>query len=311
MASGAAMVSRCGAGEASPHPALRARGDTRQTPAAEPPADRPDNGIGELSVRKHPTLPLYLMTYQAWKDVPAPGGVALRTAPTPWGPWSAPTLILEGSDAFGTFVHIESDKAGEIDDGLGSDCRIPGTPSGVVPSPSCPPYGQISGGGGTYGPYLIPRYFKDAGNVHEIVYTLSSWNPYQTHLVRAYLTSDGSVLARPRPASAPASSLTNASFAAGATGWSASGDPFAFSSASSASGRNWVSTLTAKGDAAVGTLSQSFVVDRTVKALHFFVRGGHGAVKPPPRRRGRADDPGAPREHDQPRSVLGARQFSE
>ena len=56
--------------------------------------------IGDLSVSFVRELGLWLMLYDAWPGRPGRGGgVQLRTSATPWGPWSAPELVLGLVDA--------------------------------------------------------------------------------------------------------------------------------------------------------------------------------------------------------------------
>src|SRR5207249_9778288 len=86
--------------------------------------------------------------------------------------------------------------------------------------------------GGEYGPYLIPQWFRDpAPGVHEIVYTLSSWNPYAVHLMRTVLAEPGTAAAPPQPgAGLPRATLRDADFSVDpydpASGWQSSGDRF-------------------------------------------------------------------------------------
>jgi hypothetical protein len=227
----------------------------------------PENCIGELSVRKHPTLGIWLMTY----NCASPRGIVLRTAPAPWGPWSAtPTLIFDpGRDAdhgYEHFMHAQDSFTG-YDDGLAEP-------------------GREDEWGGEYGPYLIPQWFTDgpAPGLHTIVYTMSSWNPYAVHLMRTVLAVPGASAAPPQPGVglAPAQ-LADADFSVDpydpASGWSHSGDPFvrffgAFGT------QTWrLTTYGANGDATQGRLWQDFTVDAGTSTLNFAVHGGHAAVK--------------------------------
>ena len=58
--------------------------------------------FGEISVRKHPARPLYLMTY----NCDAPRGIQLRTAATPTGPWTDPQVIFDPGAPGGGYQHI-------------------------------------------------------------------------------------------------------------------------------------------------------------------------------------------------------------
>jgi hypothetical protein len=124
--------------------------------------------IGEISVRKYESL--YFMTYNCGKDLSH--YVQLRVAERPEGPWSKPATLLRNTDAYGVFVHADPAETGS-DDGLGE--------SGLFSTILRLPRTQ----GDVYGPYLIPEWFtQNESGQYEIAYTLSSWNPYQVHLLR-------------------------------------------------------------------------------------------------------------------------------
>jgi hypothetical protein len=213
--------------------------------------------VGELSVRRHPSLGVYMMTYACGE----PRGVHLRLATSPAGPWTAPQVIFEpGAMGYQRFMHAKESAAGH-DDGL-----------------SAP--GVEEDWGGEYAPYLVPRWFTSGPvpGVFGIVYTLSSWNPYQVHLVRTWLGAPGIAFAPPaRGAGLPKASLTNGSFEDGLAGWHATGDAFATFAGSD--GRSRVTSFTPeKGDAAIGTLYQDFTVDASTSELAFLIHGGDGRV---------------------------------
>jgi Domain of unknown function (DUF4185) len=132
-----------------------------------------ENCVGELSVRKHETEPLYFMAYNCSAKNPdgteqSPHYVALRTARRPEGPWSEPLTILTAAEGYGDYIHGQEPP----DDGLGESHLT----------------GRADAPGDIYGPYLIPAWFSEPEpGRHEIVYTLSSWNPYQVHLMRTVL----------------------------------------------------------------------------------------------------------------------------
>jgi hypothetical protein len=212
--------------------------------------------VGEFSVRRHEALGVYMMTYNCGGP---PRGIVLRTSSTPAGPWSEPILIYEPSDGYEHFMHAQQSAAGH-DDGLSDD-------------------GAENTWGGEYGPYLIPAWFSEpATGVHEIVYTLSSWNPYQVQLLKTVLAEPGADAPIPTPgADLPRAGLQNASFEGGSlTGWTATGDGFrTFQD----EGGTWaVTTFTDRQDAAVGELSQQFAIDASTSTLSFELHGGHGAV---------------------------------
>ena len=130
---------------------------------------------GELSARKHPTLPLYMIAFTSRE----PRGVALWLADHPGGPWRSSCLLYEPADGYERFLHAKESAVGH-DDGL-SDLR------------------QEETWGGEYAPYFVPSWFSDAEGALGVVFTLSSWNPYQVHLVRAWLVQDGVTRASSRP----------------------------------------------------------------------------------------------------------------
>src|SRR5262249_39113815 len=134
---------------------------------------RPMNGgVGELSVRRHDGDPL-IMTYNSGLASGA-RGIFMRTAPAPWGPWSAPELLVDAGETYGRWQHIspvdDQHRVVRPDDGLGE-------------------YGRQDEWGGEYGAYLLPRWFtRPNSNELGLVYTLSSWNPYQSHLIRSIVS---------------------------------------------------------------------------------------------------------------------------
>jgi hypothetical protein len=216
--------------------------------------------VGELSVRKHPALELYLMSY----NCDSPRGIHLRYAPSPVGPWSEPLIIFDPAPdqdrGYQHFIHANRDVLG-YDDGLSEP-------------------GRESEWGGEYGPYLIPQWFTTPSpGVHSILYVLSSWNPYQVHLMRTVLTEPGATAVPPdRGAGLPPASLVNGDFANGTTGWQAAGDPFAVFIGDD--GRPRLTTFVEpEGDAATGRLWQDFTVDSLTSELRFEVHGGTAAVE--------------------------------
>jgi hypothetical protein len=129
--------------------------------------------VGELSARKHPTLPLYLLAYNSGD----PRGVVLRLARSPEGPWIDAGLLYHPDDGYRRFIHAKESAVG-FDDGLSQP-------------------GDEETWGGEYGPYLVPSWFVEKDGAFGIVFTLSSWNPYCVHLVRTWLVPEGQTLAPP------------------------------------------------------------------------------------------------------------------
>lgn len=124
--------------------------------APEPVADV--RCAGEISARRHPTLPLFLLTYVSSE----PRGVTLLVADHPAGPWRSAGLLFDPADGYGQVMHQKESAVGH-DDGLSDE-------------------GEEETWGGEYGAYLVPDWSSDDA----LVLTLSSWNPYQVHLLRAH-----------------------------------------------------------------------------------------------------------------------------
>jgi hypothetical protein len=237
--------------------------------------------VGELSVRKHSDLG-YLMLYNCGADGLVPRGIHLRRADQPWGPWEPPISIFDpGPDrGYGYFMHQKTSEV-KYDDGLAE----PGLHTNIN-DPNCPGQGwREECWGGEYGPYLVPQWFsKTPDGGYSIVYTLSSWVPYQVHLMRTILADKGGNPAPPSPRGqnlSPAK-LTNGDFGGWGDcqlgGWQSLGDAFGVFKGSD--GRCRMTTFTTtKGDDAMGALFQDFTVDATTKAIRFLVHGGEATVR--------------------------------
>jgi hypothetical protein len=215
--------------------------------------------VGELSVRKHEQLDAYLMTYNCADPA---RGVVLRTSKAPSGPWTEPLTLLEPRAGDEHYAHADPNAVGH-DDGLNQPDR--GDRAGSL-----------------YGPYLVPAWFTEpAPGLHAIVYTLSTWNPYQVQLMRTLLAEPGADAAPPHPgAGLPPASLNNPDFSDGTlAGWTASGDAFRLFQDAADGGKEALTTYTLdRGNAATGKLWQDFDVDAHTSRLSFRVHGGHGAV---------------------------------
>jgi hypothetical protein len=186
---------------------------------------------------------------------------------TPTGPWSEGTLLFDPSTdpGYGTFMHLATQDGAVADDGLAE-----------------PGQNQDNVSGGEYGPYFVPQWFTDdAPGVYSLVYTLSSWVPYKSHLMRTTFAVPGAVVpATPaKGLGLPKAALVNGDFATGDTqGWTSSGDAVAVIQA--ADGHYFVSTYVPPLDeSAESDLWQEFVVDATTSELDFFVSGGTSYVE--------------------------------
>ena len=194
--------------------------------------------VGELSVRPHPELG-YLMLYNCGNEGAAARGIHLRRADNPWGPWDPPINIFDpGADrGYGYFMHQKTSEAG-YDDGLAE----PGLHTNPGDwSNQCPGHGwREECWGGEYGPYLVPQWFtrtEDGG--YSIVYTMSSWVPYQVHLMRTVLAGHDDFRPQPPPqrgVGLPPARLVNPNFTRGFEGWHSLGDPFGLDPSRTVSG---------------------------------------------------------------------------
>jgi hypothetical protein len=124
--------------------------------------------IGELCVVWEPAIDGWLMLYNA-SD---PRGINMRVAPAPWGPWPPPAVMFDPwcDGGYGRFIHASWSANGRAD--------------------SVHDLNRENEWGGEYGPYLIPRFTtRDHGDV-AVYFVMSTWNPYNTVLMRAKLRLD-------------------------------------------------------------------------------------------------------------------------
>jgi hypothetical protein len=121
--------------------------------------------VGELSARWNPLLNAWMCLYNAdWPaDRAAVGGIVMRWARRPYGPWSPGDLVFSVNDGLGKFMHLPG--ADHTQEGFGSD--------------------RSADLGGMYGPYQIPQYARRSGNGVQIYFTMSTANPYQVMLMTA------------------------------------------------------------------------------------------------------------------------------
>jgi Domain of unknown function (DUF4185) len=131
--------------------------------------------VGELSGRRNAIFNRYFLTYNTGN----PRGITLRHAPQPWGPWSEGITIFDpgwGSTpnqpigaGYGTFMHIPWNVA-KVDN-VQDDAFLSGR--------------RDNDWGAEYGPYQITRYSAgEANQFCDLHYTMSTWNPYQSMLMR-------------------------------------------------------------------------------------------------------------------------------
>jgi hypothetical protein len=105
-------------------------------------------------------------------------GIYLRTAATPWGPWSTPQRIFNPDEAYCYFMHDQRGDESDYCNGKGTnpaeesvrDTRTPVTKRGA---------------GGEYAPILLPsRYAKVGPDRTTLYFLVATWNPYQVVLMR-------------------------------------------------------------------------------------------------------------------------------
>jgi len=127
---------------------------------AVPVFDHPE--VGEISVAYCKPLKKWLMLYNSAN----PRGITMRSADQAIGPWSAPVTLFDPKNGYGKFMHIgwQSQKADSVHD------------------PN-----RENEYGGEYGPYMIPKFFKETPGGARIYFLMSTWNPYAVVLMRADL----------------------------------------------------------------------------------------------------------------------------
>jgi hypothetical protein len=155
-------------------------------------------GMGEFSVAWNDFLNKWIMLYNGRN----PGGMNFRVADYPWGPWgpSGPSsqepngvLFDAGRDnGYCNFMHrgwkYENDNNLEHCDYLYEDawCDVD-----VDWNPKTPPepVHRKDIGGGEYGPFIINKFTTGEQDQWTTIYfTMSTWNPYQTVLMKTTLS---------------------------------------------------------------------------------------------------------------------------
>ncbi|MBI3097434.1 MAG: DUF4185 domain-containing protein [Planctomycetes bacterium] len=125
--------------------------------------------VGEFSVAYLGPVRRYVMLYNSGD----PRGITMRSAESPWGPWSEGSVIFDPwkDGGYGEFMHISSKFKGRKDD---------------LSDPK-----REEEWGGEYGPYVMSRFTTEADGVCRIYYTMSTWNPYQVVVMRTDLKCAG------------------------------------------------------------------------------------------------------------------------
>lgn len=106
-------------------------------------------------------------------------GIYLRTAPSPWGPWSHPVPAFKFPQGF-------SSDRGACDSRQRLSSPNPYHDGNREERPVRSSIVRRNGGS-SYAPFLLPsRYARvQSDGTLVLFYTLSTWNPYQTVLMRA------------------------------------------------------------------------------------------------------------------------------
>ncbi len=127
--------------------------------------------VGEHSVTWNAPLGVYLMLYTC-------GGlqVEARTAPYPWGPWSAPTIMLSAIQDTGLFCTLFWNLPTK-------SCPITVT----TQQPAALTFGYL------YAPFVMTRFTKAVPTFGKaksarIYWLLSTWDPYQVTVMQTKLT---------------------------------------------------------------------------------------------------------------------------
>jgi Domain of unknown function (DUF4185) len=196
--------------------------------------------VGEISVAWIPPLSRWVMLYNS----SSPRGIVMRTAVRPWGPWSAPQVIFEPwrDGGYPQFMHVSS-QHGRMD-------RLSDA-------------GRDADWGGEYGPFLIPRFVTGDEKRCTLVFTMSTWNPYQVVIMRA----DVGRAAESRPTKTTRT-------LPGSAGWTVSpGMLKTFEHG----GKPAVTTFAEKGDETTGVASLRLTATRG-GSVSFTIHGGHAEV---------------------------------
>ena len=209
--------------------------------------DPSEQVVGEFSVAYCQPLAKWIMLYNAL----APGSdytlaqIKMRSASLPWG-WSQPTVIFDPAQdkAFSTYMHVPGKDI--IADHAQSDADL---------------------AGGVYGPYLIPRFFQGDQNRVTIVYTMSTWNPYQVILMQSDIGY---------PDRVPPENISSLVTLPGDTRWTVF--PSNLLHGFLRNGIPCVTTYGDNGDADMGVAQYGFLAGSCDQALEFAVHGGDAEV---------------------------------
>jgi hypothetical protein len=121
--------------------------------------------VGELSVGWNKFIKRWVMLYNSG----SPRGINFRTARQPWGPWSAPQVLMEpwNDGGYAHFMHVNWTFRNYD----------------TVQNP-----GRDNEWGGEYGPYMFRKHATGTDNRTTIYFTMSTWNPYVSVLMKTDLS---------------------------------------------------------------------------------------------------------------------------
>src|SRR6185503_4556716 len=120
--------------------------------------------VGELSVAWNKFIRRWVMLY----NCDPPRGINYRTARQPWGPWTQPQILFEPWNDLGYAHFMHANWTFRNLD--------------AVHNP-----GRQNEWGGEYGPYMFKELASGTDNRTTIYFTLSTWNPYVTVLMKTEL----------------------------------------------------------------------------------------------------------------------------
>jgi hypothetical protein len=124
--------------------------------------------VGEFSVSWNPFLRRWLMLY----NCDGPRGIVFRTAEKPWGPWSPAAVIFDPRADGGYCRFLHNDWRDRNCDSVFDNMFGPS---------------RENEWGGEYGPYVISKFTTGDATQATIYFVLSTWNPYNTVLMKSTL----------------------------------------------------------------------------------------------------------------------------
>jgi Domain of unknown function (DUF4185) len=203
-----------------------------------------DPQIGEFSIEWIEPVERWVMLYNSM----IPLGISMRTSKMPWGPFSEREHVLDPfrDGACGTYLHVPWNmrRSDAFQDPL-----------------------QKNKPGAVYGPYLIKRFTTGNSRRCQLYYTLSTWNPYQTVLMRTEIGE---------PLTVPPMEKSTLTLIPGCAHWKRSADDFY--KTTKRSDKTYLTTSTAEGSASMGITWRWLPRDDYNSALRFSVSGGQSEV---------------------------------